>query len=295
MLMKLTTSSEKMMLAERYITAFNLIKYRMEKVSWQNLLKLLNGFRSTTEKDVSIPDGWHLTEAIEYLESSGQVPRLDLALLEFFFFSAFRSCEKGAKNLYAELLSNPSLFMQLICLAYKPESDKEYKQDESLMAAAQQAGRVLDQGKGIPGQKSDHSIDEYVFSNWIEEVRKLATENDRSNTTDYIIGEWLSRSKHLNDAPWASITIKDLLEETERDEIRQGFYFGTINSRGTTVRAYDEGGDKERKLVDQYKEIANQLYFTHPKLASVFDDLASHYNFDATNNDRHAKLRLEGY
>ncbi|ENS4080088.1 hypothetical protein ACT2TE_005303, partial [Klebsiella pneumoniae] len=236
----------KMMLAERYITAFNLIKYRMEKVSWQNLLKLLNGFRSTTEKDVSIPDGWHLTEAIEYLESSGQVPRLDLALLEFFFFSAFRSCEKGAKNLYAELLSNPSLFMQLICLAYKPESDKEYKQDESLMAAAQQAGRVLDQGKGIPGQKSDHSIDEYVFSNWIEEVRKLATENDRSNTTDYIIGEWLSRSKHLNDAPWASITIKDLLEETERDEIRQGFYFGTINSRGTTVRAYDEGGDKER-------------------------------------------------
>jgi hypothetical protein len=87
--------------------------------------------------------------------------------------------------------------------------------------------------------------------------------------------------KNLNDAPWASITIKDLLEETERDEIRQGFYFGTINSRGTTVRAYDEGGDKERKLVDQYKEIANQLYFTHPKLASVFDDLASHYNFDA--------------
>jgi hypothetical protein len=69
--------------------------------------------------------------------------------------------------------------------------------------------------------------------------------------------------------------------ETERDEIREGFYFGTINSRGTTVRAYDEGGDKERKLVDQYKEIANQLYFTHPKLASVFDDLASHYNFDA--------------
>ncbi|EOX8480894.1 hypothetical protein AIT98_004189 [Salmonella enterica subsp. indica] len=285
----------KMTLSDRYVSAFNLVKHRMEKISWQNLLKLLNGFRTTTEKDVSMPDGWHLSKAIEYLESSGQVPRLDLALLEFFFFTAFRSCEKGAKNLYAELLSNSSLFMQLICLAYKPESEKEYKQDESLMAAAQQAGRVLDQGKGIPGQKSDHSIDEDVFSNWIKEVRKLATENDRSNTTDYIIGEWLSRSKHLNDAPWSSMIIKELLEETERDEIRQGFYFGTINSRGTTVRAYYEGGDKERKLVDQYKEIANQLYFTHPKLASVFDDLASHYDFDAANNDRHAKLRLEGY
>ncbi|MFZ5162746.1 hypothetical protein ACOY6D_08610 [Enterobacter hormaechei] len=285
----------KMMLSDRYISAFNLVKHRMEKVSWQNLLKLLNGFRTTAEKDVPMPDGWHLSKAIEYLESSGQVSRLDLALLEFFFFSAFRNCEKGAKNLYTELLSNPPLFVQLICLAYKPESEKEYKQDESLMAAAQQAGRVLDQGKGIPGQKSDHSIDEYVFSNWIEEVRKLATENDRSNTTDYIIGEWLSRSKHLNDPPWTSITIKDLLEETERDEIREGFYFGTINSRGTTIRAYYEGGDKERKLVDQYKEIANQLYFTHPKLASVFDNLASHYDFDAANNDQHAKLRLEGY
>lgn len=285
----------KMMLSDRYISAFNLVKHRMEKVSWQNLLKLLNGFRTTAEKDVPMPDGWHLSKAIEYLESSGQVSRLDLALLEFFFFSAFRNCEKGAKNLYTELLSNPPLFVQLICLAYKPESEKEYKQDESLMAAAQQAGRVLDQGKGIPGQKSDHSIDEYVFSNWIEEVRKLATENDRSNTTDYIIGEWLSRSKHLNDPPWTSITIKDLLEETERDEIREGFYFGTINSRGTTIRAYYEGGDKERKLVDQYKETANQLYFTHPKLASVFDNLASHYDFDAANNDQHAKLRLEGY
>lgn len=40
--------------------------------------------------------------------------------------------------------------MQLICLAYKPESDKEYKQDESLMAAAQQAGRVLIKGKASP-------------------------------------------------------------------------------------------------------------------------------------------------
>ncbi len=285
----------KMMLFDRYISAFNLVKHRMEKISWKNLLKLLNGFRSTTEKDVSIPDGWHLSEAIEYLESSGQVSRLDLALLEFFFFSAFRSCEKGAKNLYAELLCNPPLFMQLICLAYKPESEKEYKQDESLMAAAQQAGRVLNQGKGIPGLKPDNNIDEVVFNNWIKEVRKLATENDRSNTTDYIIGEWLSRSKIINNAPWHSIIIKELLEETERDEIREGFYFGTINSRGTTVRAYYEGGDKERKLVDQYKEIASQLYFTHPKLASVFDDLASHYDFDAANNDRHAKLRLEGY
>lgn len=285
----------KMMLFDRYISAFNLVKHRMEKISWKNLLKLLNGFRSTTEKDVSIPDGWHLSEAIEYLESSGQVSRLDLALLEFFFFSAFRSCEKGAKNLYAELLCNPPLFMQLICLAYKPESEKEYKQDESLMAAAQQAGRVLNQGKGIPGLKPDNNIDEVVFNNWIKEVRKLATENDRSNTTDYIIGEWLSRSKIINNAPWHSIIIKELLEETERDEIREGFYFGTINSRGTTVRAYYEGGDKERKLVDQYKEIASQLYFTYPKLASVFDDLASHYDFDAANNDRHAKLRLEGY
>ncbi|MBL0867381.1 hypothetical protein G5647_13205 [Pectobacterium carotovorum] len=287
----------KMMLSERYISAFNLVKHRMEKISWQNILKLLNGFRTSTEKDVPIPNGWHLSKAIEYLESSasGQVSRLDLALLEFFFFSAFRNCEKGAKNLYAELLSNPPLFIQLIYLAYKPESEKEYKQDESLMAAAQQAGRVLNQGKGIPGLKQDNNIDEFAFNNWIKEVRKLATENDRSNTTDYIIGEWISRSKNINNAPWHSIIIKDLLEETERDEIREGFYFGTINSRGATVRAYYEGGDKERKLVDQYKEIANQLYFTHPKLASVFDDLASHYDFDAANNDRHAKLRLEGY
>lgn len=285
----------KMMLSERYISAFNLVKHRMEKISWQNILKLLNGFRTSTEKDAPIPNGWHLSKAIEYLESSGQVSRLDLALLEFFFFSAFRNCEKGAKNLYAELLSNPPLFIQLIYLAYKPESEKEYKQDESLMVASQQARRVLEQGKGIPGQKSDHSIDEDVFSNWIKEVRKLATENDRSNIADYIIGEWLSRSKIINNAPWHNIIIKDLLEETERDEIREGFYFGTINSRGATVRAYYEGGDKERKLVDQYKEIANQLYFTHPKLASVFDELASHYDFDAANNDRHAKLRLEGY
>lgn len=285
----------KMTLSDRYISAFNLVKHRMEKISWQNLLKLLNGFRTTTEKDVSIPNGWYLSKAIEYLESSGQVSRLDLALLEFFFFSAFRSCEKEAKNLYAELLSNPPLFVQLICLAYKPESEKEYKQDESLMAAAQQAGRVLNQGKGLPGQKPDHSIDEVVFSNWIKEVRKLATENDRSNITDYILGEWLSRSKHLNDVSWSSMIIRDLLEEAERDEIREGFYYGIINSRGTTVRAYYEGGNKERNLVNQYKEIANQLYFTHPKLACVFDDLASHYDFDAANEDRRAKLRLEGY
>lgn len=65
----------KMTLSDRYISAFNLVKHRMEKISWQNLLKLLNGFRTTTEKDVSIPNGWYLSKAIEYLESSGQVSR----------------------------------------------------------------------------------------------------------------------------------------------------------------------------------------------------------------------------
>ncbi|WP_455811266.1 hypothetical protein [Pseudomonas graminis] len=285
----------KMALSDRYISAFNLVKNNMEKVSWQNLFKLLNGFRTTTEKNVSLPNGWYLTKAIEYLESSGQVSRSDLALLEFFFFSAFRNSGEGAKNLYEELLSNPPLFIQLICLAYKPESEKEYKQDESLMAAAQQAERVLAQGQGIPGLKPDDTIDEDVFSNWIRDVRKLAIENDRSNVTDYIIGEMISRSKNLNDAPWTNMIIKDLLEETERDEIRKGFFHATINSRGTTIRAYYEGGDKERKLVVQYKEIAHNLYFTHPKLACIFDNLASHYDFYAAHEDRSAKLRLEGY
>lgn len=68
----------KMMFSDRYISAFNLVRHHMEKVSWQNLLKLLNGFRTTAEKDVPMPDGWHLSKAIEYLESSGQVSRLEI-------------------------------------------------------------------------------------------------------------------------------------------------------------------------------------------------------------------------
>ncbi|WP_228350963.1 MULTISPECIES: hypothetical protein [Limnobaculum] len=286
---------DKMISVGRYISAFNLVKHHLEKVSWQNILKLLNGFRNTTEKDVPLPNGWYLSKAIEYLELSGKVSRLDLALQEFFFFSAFRNSEKEAKNLYAELLSNPPLFIQLVSLAYKPTSDPNYKLDESLHSAAQQAHRILDHSNGLPGQEEDNDINESLFHHWIHEVRKLAMENDRCDITDYLIGKWLATSQYQNDDLWPCSFVRHLLEETENDSIREGFYFGIISNRGVTMRGYHEGGDKERKLVDKYREIANKLYFSYPKVASIFDELMSYYNFDAINEDQNAKLRTEGY
>ena len=55
-----------------------------------------------------------------------------------------------------------------------------------------------------------------------------------------------------------------------------------------------EGGDQERDLAESYRQQAEALQTSHPRLANTLQTLADSYKTDAHREDINAELRKEG-
>ncbi len=274
-------------------TAFQLVMYQPENVDADVLKGVLEAIRSGAEPNGQLPDGWHIGKAISAIEAAGKVPRRDLAMLEFAFFRALEHTEHGAKSLYAELLADPALFMECICLVYKPRNREPEPMNDSLKAAGDLAWHVLHSGRGIPGKMTDGSIDCVELKRWVIEVRRLADEADRVAVTDVTIGGWLSDCQADNDGTWPPAAISEVLDDDQHEDIRRGFYTGVLNNRGVTSRSMGEGGVQERALAARFRERATVVGHRFPRVAEVLHSIAKHYDQDARREDDEARLHGE--
>lgn len=266
---------------------------QFEKAGGERVLVLLEAISAGTDPDGPLPDGWYVGEAMKAIEKSGITSRRQLALLEFRYFRALERSEYGTKNLYAEMLEDPALFVECACLAYQPHSQPRTDEpaNEALRTAA---SLILHQGRGVPGDTAGDGIDRAKFDAWIADVRKLAAEQDRRNTADLTIGGWLSSSPADTDGTWPCLPVRDLLERQDAENIRRGFHTGVINNRGTHSRAVDAGGGQERDLAAQYRMFAAPLLGSHPQTAAVLESIAKSYDSDARRHDLDSALWKEG-
>lgn len=277
----------------RHRTAFVASYIEFKKGDAAQMLTLLEGIAAGAEPEGPLPDAWRIGEAIEAITKAGAANRRQLALLEFKFFRALEH-GKGAKVLYDEMLNDPTLFMECVCLVFKPHSGTSEPLDEARKAAAELGWSVLHHGRGVPGSRADGSIDRVKFDAWIDAARKSAAENDRLRVTDSIIGEWLSTCPADPDGKWPCAAVRDLLEQADADSIRSGFHCGVRNNRGVHSRAMGAGGDQERDLAARYRSMAEPLRGSHPRTAAVLESIAGSYDSDARWHDDDAKLLKEG-
>jgi hypothetical protein len=275
-------------------SAFSLVMYQPDKIDAVVLKGILEAIRSGSEPDGPIPDGWHIGEAISAIEAVGKVPRRDLAMLEFAFFRALEHTEHGTKNLYAELLADPALFMECICLVYKSRNGEPEQLNDSLKLAGELAWHILHSGRGIPGKRADGAIDGEELKRWVFEVRSLAAASDRAAVTDVTIGGWLSDCEPESDDSWPPSVIGEVLDDELHEYMRRGFYTGVLNNRGVTSRSMGEGGAQERTLAARFRERAATVATLYPRVAETLNALAKHYEYDARREDEAANLRSEG-
>jgi hypothetical protein len=290
-----STAVEQLSRRGRARSAFHLVIYQPENVDPVVLKGVLEAIRSGAEPDGPLPDGWHIGKAISAIEAAGKIPRRDLAMLEFAFFRALEDTEHGAKNLYAELLMDPALFMECICLVYKPRNGEAEPINDSLKAADDLAWHILHSGRGIPGKRADGSIDGEELKRWVLEVRRLAAASDRAAAADITIGGWLSDCEPESDGTWPPSVIAEVLDEYQHEDLRRGFYTGVLNNRGVTSRSMGEGGAQERALAARFTERAAVVATRYPRIAETLISVAKHYEHDARREDDEANLRSEGF
>jgi hypothetical protein len=284
---------DRLMQAGRARTAYQVICHDPGAVEPTVLKVLLDAIREGAEPEGFLLESSHLEVAIRTLKAAGTATRRELAVLEFSFFRALQHTASGTKHLYAELLSEPVTFMEIVSLLHKPPREGVELTGGPPNAAIETAWLVLNEGRGIPGTRDDGGFDETAFSSWIQEVRRLAAGSGLLKEADRTIGGWLSECKPEANGFWPPAALSGLLDQADCDEMREGFGEGLRNNRGMTTRAYAEGGAQERLLATHFRERAQAVSDRFPLLAELFRSLARRYESDARREDNSANLRRE--
>lgn len=269
----------------------------LDKMDAKLLAEMLERMLKGEEPDGVLLDSWHIGEAVDRLEASGEIDRDRLVRLEFGLIPALGfEGEQRAKSLYDAIMSDPKLFTELLCILYKPANGEPGEPpSEVTKAVAQTAWHVLHHCGRQPGTQPDGTIDRDAFVRFIDDARELCRQADRLGPCDSTLGQILAYAPADSGGVWPFEPARDVLDRPELEGMRHGFQIGARNKRGFTTRAYDDGGDQERKLADTYRSHARALHTSHVNVAATLEELARSYEKDGLRQDQEANLRREGY
>ena len=283
--------------SKRPRTALQCCQYDLDSVEANLLYAMLQQFLAGEEQDGPRLDSWHLGEMLEKLEKSNAIDRVALIQLEFGLFPALGyDQETRATALYAGLMSEPALLTDLISLLYKPEhGERSESVCDANTAAAERAWRILQACTRQPGTQADGSIDPNAFAEYIVAARELCRQADRLIMCDQTLGQILAHAPADDDGTWPFVPAREVLDQSDMEEMRIGFHIGTRNKRGITSRSPWAGGGQERDLSAYYRGFAERVRYSHPNVAATLDEIAKSYEREGTQEDVQASLRKEGY
>lgn len=249
------------------------------------------------EPEGQMLEPWRLGKLLDQLEKSHEIEKMALIQLEFGLFPALEyGDENPAVFLYESIMSEPPLFAELISLQYKPNSqEREEAVTEAARTAASHAWKILHHCKRMPGITKDGHINHELFTWFIETVRDLCGQADMQCAGDRTLGKLLAHAPADEDGTWPFSPAREILERSELNDMRRGFFFGALNKRGLTTRSPWDGGGQERNLATYYRDQARLIQYTHPNLSSLFEEIANHYERDGKDEDNEANLRKEGF
>lgn len=241
------------------------------------------------QDDTQRLDPYHVGELLSYLEGRS-INQDALAGLEFVFFSWVKDFHEP-KALNHRLATDPNLFVELICVAYrKPNEVEQEPRDEPNSGKVQAAWSVLNEWRGIPGGDGDGSIDPQLLEYWVTEARKKLRGTGRADIGDQLIGRSFVNAPEGRDGVWPEEPIRDLIEVLANPHIETGMILGQLNRRGVTSRGIYEGGVQERDLAKLYLANSRSIEIRWPRTSAVLREIGKRYEHDAVREDTQAEL-----
>lgn len=288
---------QRLLEARRPRSALQCCQYTQTQPDPKLLFSALQQFIAGQEPDGPMVDSWHLGEMLEKLEKCGGIEKSALVQLEFGLFPALGyGQEAQAVTLYESIMSDPSLFSELISLVYKPKhQEREEPVTEAARTAATHAWEILNGCKRMPGTEADGRINNDAFIRFIDSVRELCHQADRLTVSDLTLGEILAHAPADEDGTWPFSPAREVLDRPELDDMRRGFSTGAWNKRGVTSRSPWDGGGQERDLANYYFGQAERVQHSHPNVAAMLVGIAKGYERHGKHEDDKANLRKEGF
>ncbi|MBP7791518.1 MAG: hypothetical protein KA120_00445 [Candidatus Goldbacteria bacterium] len=216
----------------------------------------------------------------------------EIAKLEWMYLPILSRIGGGRppKVLHKILSTQPDFFAEVIKFLFKPKKEQENEEKEPTEIEKEKAFsayRLLEEWYQIPGY-IEGVLDEQFLREWVKKAREYCNAANRLEYCDNTIGKLFAYSSADGNGNWPHEVIASIIEEIQTDEILDGFFSGILNSRGVVTKGHLEGGIQERKLAEKYKKFSKQMY-KYPKIASVLQKVAQHYEYYATSEDKRAE------
>ena len=227
-------------------------------------------------------DNWHIVKLICGLQKQPRSHEQNnaLAQIEFLYLPLLDSNvhdDLSPVTLDSALAEDPAFFHQVLTFVYK--SDDPSKNVKVNEWASRNAFNLLFQWKKMPGVV-DGALDYDTFIKWYDSVIELCTGSGRLHPGQTYIGHILIHTPADPSGFWIDKRIAALLDKSENQVLRDGYYTATYNSRG--VQVVDMSGKKDLDLAEQYKTKAGALedegFLT---FAQTLRDLAKTYIAEA--------------
>ena len=263
--------------------AFKLARTRLPDVETKQLLRVLFEMPTAEQEptDSVQMDAYYITKALNALESCAGVSSAEMARLELVYTDALDHVGLGMPNLEKDVAKTPATFAWAVAMAYRrtdgvPDPPEwVYKDSGKREAVAHAAHRLLDRVRRIPGADDQGRIDSKELMKWVSEVRALCAEHGRAKIGDECVGRLLARDGGDEGGIRPCEAICDVMDAIGSEHMALGFWIGVNNSRGVQIRG--AGGGQERKLAEEYRDLAVQVGFEYPFVASVLERIARSY------------------
>lgn len=232
----------------------------------------------------------YVADVFMQLDKCENVDNETIVGLEWGYLPVLRHSRRPARRIMRALSEQPTLFVDLLKLMYRPGKDSgviepESEDRELATANATQAFHLLRDWNRVPGTREDGTIDHARLADWINKARALANEVGRVHFADHQIGEVLSASPMGQDSVWPAEAVREVLDLFASKEMLGGFRAGKLNRRGVTSR----DGELARQEAAKYRAWAKAIRFDHPHTAKALHAIADSYDRDARRHDESAE------
>lgn len=274
--------------------------FEPRKIAAKLWIDILHGIARGDEPGGTLPDRWHLVQVLQYLDTSQDVTEAEIAGVEWPFARFLENYGGGGDRpvwaTHRMMMRDPAEFVGLLRWLYRRadgahEPDMEGVDPEQLRIRAELGYHIFHSWSQIPGLKEDGTFDDDTFLAWSEEMMRLAEEQARLGVALSQLADCLARVAKRNGFDrWLPTAVLRLLDRPDLTDLRRSFEIGVYNTRGTTVRGPYDGGEQERALAKEYRELGVRQSNSFPRVTAMLECIAQAYERDAKREDESAEL-----
>jgi hypothetical protein len=226
---------------------------------------------------------YEIEQLLDYLRSA-HVDDDRLAILEWRLLPVMRF-DGTSPVLERRLSKDPSFFVEILSLCFRPKNREAAEQATPAHVAAN-AFRLLREWKIVPGsEERGGEVDESALRQWIAATRDLLQKADRIEIGDEYIGQVFAHSPGDANGTWPTLPVRNVIEGLGSEAVEDGLVVGIFNKRGVTTRGLAEGGQQERELASQFRELAALIADGWPRTAAALRSVAEGYASEGRLHD----------